>query len=133
MRDALLLGGAITLATKDTLATGTNVLDFGAQNSKYRDSNKTTGQQENAPFAYFQTAAALAAGDYFYGVISHCDTEGGTYTPCAQTKNSAAACAAGTILKCPLPVDHLRYIRLDGMPKSSGTFTEKTVNAWIEH
>lgn len=135
MRDAVLIGGDISLATKDTLATGANTLQMaGTHHSKYgKGSTDRTGDAQPILFAVFQAAAALASGDYFYGVVSHCDAVGGTYTPCAQTPNSAAACAAGTIVRCPIPTDHLAFLRLDAMPKSSGTFTAKTVTAWLEY
>lgn len=134
MRDAMLIGGDISLATKDTLATGATTLQIaGTHATKARKSTEQSGDANLVPFAVFQlTSDDLSAGDYFYGVVSHCATVGGTYTPAAQTVNSATAGKKGLIVRCPLPTDHLAFLRLDAMPKSSGSFTAVTVTGWIE-
>ena len=135
MRDAMLIGGDISLATKDTLATGTDTIQLcGTHNTKYRKTKDSSGAADHVPYACFQLKSAdLAAGDYFYGVVSSCATVGGTYEQSAVTPPCAAAAKKGTILRVKLPADHLGFIRLDAMPKSSGTFTAVTVNAWIEY
>lgn len=135
MRDAMLIGGDISLATKDTLATGTNTIQLsGTHNAKFRKTADSSGDSVHVPYCVFQLSSAdLASGDSFYGVVSTCATVGGTYLPCGQTQTSAVAGKKGLIVRCPLPSDHLGFIRLDAMPKSTGTFTAVTVTAWIEY
>jgi hypothetical protein len=134
MRDALLIGGLTgAIATKEVLMVGTDTIDTAAINSAKVRRTHTTGLVPDLMAVFMLSTQALHADDTINGVVSHCDTVGGTYTICAVTKISAAAMAIGDKLVCPVPADHLQFLRLDAMPHSTGTATTgPKMTGWLE-
>lgn len=134
MRDALLIGGLTgAIATKEVLMTGTDTIDTGAIDSRKVRRRHTGGLVDDLLAVFQLHTQALHADDTINGVVSHCDTVGGTYTVCAVTPISAAAMAVGDKLVCHVPADHLRFLRLDAMPHSTGTATTgPKMTGWLE-
>jgi hypothetical protein len=133
-RDNLFIGGLTgAIATKEVLMVGTDTINTGAIDALKVRRTHTSGMVPDAMVVFQLEVQALHADDTINGVVSHCATVGGTYTQCAVTKISAAAMAIGERLICPLPADHLQFLRFDAMPHSTGTATTgPKMSAWVE-
>lgn len=131
MRDAQWIFGAIALATKDTDASSADVVKLGAINSKAPFSLHQTGRAQDGYEVVFCPAAALKSIDSFIPFIEDSD-DNSTFAKILTGPQTSAGLGAGTHIKLPLPMEHKQYIRVGCTPKSSGTFTATTVNAWVE-
>ncbi len=123
MRDALLIFGALALATKDTAVYSADSLNLGLPATQY------TGRAPNVNVV-FEPAAAFAAIDGIIPFVQ--DSADGDSWATILTGKEVTAPAAGAQIILPIPVSHRQYVRVGATPKSSGTFTAKSVTAWIE-
>lgn len=131
MRDAQWIFGLATLATKETTVYCADSVKLGAINSKAFFSKHQTGKV-NDLVVVFQANAAFAAGDSFIPIIED-SADGSTWVEIMRGPQSAAAIAKGTKIRLPMPIEHQQYVRAGAVPKSTGTLTECTVTAWVEH
>lgn len=131
MRDAQWVFGAIALATKDTAVSSADMVKLGAINSKAPFSLHQTGRAQDGHEVVFCPAADLASIDSFIPFIEDSD-DGSTFATILTGPQTSAGLKAGAHIKLPLPMEHKQYIRVGCTPKSTGTFTAKTVNAWVE-
>jgi len=134
MRDALNSFGNISLATKDTDVKSADVLNFEAIGSGARFTQHHTGLMDDV-YVVFKAAADFEAIDGFIPFIEQGDAEsGGDIT--SPTKvvigPEITAPKKGIVVMVPVPPQHKKYIRAGTTPKSTGVFTAKIVEAWIE-
>lgn len=128
MRDALLDFGTISLAVKDTAVYSESSLDMGAIATKFR--NTVHNNAGNEVYLVFETPADFAAADGLIPFIQDAVTDGSFTT--ILTGPETTAPVAGQKVRLPLPPSHRRYLRAGVTPKSSGTLTACTVEAYIE-
>ncbi|MBU1081619.1 MAG: hypothetical protein KKB59_14140 [Spirochaetes bacterium] len=131
MRDALLDFGAISLATKDTAVSAANSIKLGAIDSRSVFSSHRTGRAQAGFEAVFVPSADFVSVDSFIPFIED-SADGSSWTTILTGAQCAGGIKAGVSVKMPIPNDHRQYIRAGCTPKSTGTFTAKTVNAWLE-
>lgn len=122
MRDKLLIFGTTSLATKDTLVTSADILDLNTPATHY------TGRSEKVS-AVFHANADFAAIDGYIPCIQ--DSADGSSWKTIMTGEEITAPSEGDEYVLPLPLSHRRYLRTGATPKSSGTFTAKTIDSWI--
>jgi hypothetical protein len=79
----------------------------------------------------FQNTAVMASGDSWIPLV-YDSADGSTTAEIARGKETAAACAAYTRRIVQVPKVHRQYLHAGFMPKSTGTFTAKTGEAWLE-
>jgi len=125
MRDSLLKFGNISLATKDVQAYSADVLDLGAVDKW------TKHHPQDGLVVCFRNTTALASVDSYIPILQD-SADNSTYNDLLSGQQTATSLAAGTILRIPIPKEYRRYLRASAMPKSTGTFTAVTVEAWIE-
>lgn len=123
MRDALLMFGSISLATKDTTVYSADTLDLEDP------TNQHIGREGNV-VVVFRAKAAFAATDGMIPIIQTSD-DNSTWKTILSGPDVAKPVKDQTML-LPFPIEHSRYIRVGAIPSSSGTFTAKSVDAWIE-
>lgn len=130
MRDALHKFGNLSLAVKDTRVFSADLCDLGGFHSKARMTKHTWG--EGLFICFRNTTVFLAADSYIPEFQDDSDSGFATNLKTISYPETAAQIAAGTTLRFPLPACQ-RYGRAAATPKSSGTFTAETVEAWLEH
>ena len=123
MRDALLIFGSMSLATKNTAVYSADVLDFDLPSVHY------TGRENNV-CAVFQPSADFASVDGMTPFIQ--DSADGSDWTTILTGHEITAPKEDTQIVLPIPVSHKRYLRAGATPASSGTLTAVAVTAWIE-
>lgn len=123
MRDKLLSFGNISLATKDTAAYSADKLDM---NTPAVQNTARAGEV----YIVFKPAAAFNAADSYQPIVQH-SADDSTYTDLA-TGPVIAKPGANDYYMMPIPLGHKRYLRVGGLPTSTGTFTATAVSAWIE-
>ena len=123
MRDALLIFGAIALATKNTAVYSADSLNLNLP------ATQATGRESNVNVV-FEPAAAFAAIDGIIPFIQ--DSADGETWLTILTGVEVTAPVKGQQIVMPMPVEHRQYLRAGATPKSSDTFTAKSVTAWIE-
>lgn len=133
-RDALGNFGNISLATKDTQVYSADYLDLDALHASYTKSTKHylgVGGRELA--IVFKAAADFASTDSMIPILQ--DSADGSVWADLLTGQQTASGYPKKGIAAVLPVPRMcrRYIRASAMPKSTGTFTAKTVEAWLEH
>lgn len=136
MVDALLSFGALALATKDTKVYSADYLDFEAMNAKSRfyegsgADNHTTGMIDDL-MVVFNVPVALASGDSAaFGLQDSADAS--SWADLATLEPATAAALPAGNYAYAVPKTHRRYVRAFATPASTGTFTAKTVNAYLE-
>ena len=120
MRDALLDFGAITAATKDTVAYSANVLDMGATRKTGNLDNINVVIEAGADFASADTVA----------VQLYDSADGSTFALIQQS--AAVTLKQGETFAMPVPKTHRRYLKAAVLPKSTGTFTSTSITACIQ-
>lgn len=123
MRDALLLFGKIELATKDTAAYSTDVLDMNLPALQF------TGRGNNV-CVVFQPDADMNAADSMQPIIQ--DSANNSDWVTILTGPIKKAVTASTQIVLPIPLSHRRYVRVGILPTSTGTLTATDVEAWVE-
>lgn len=123
MRDKLLSFGEISLATKDTTAYSADKLDM---NKPALQHTARAGQV----YVVFKPAAAFNAADSYQPILQD-SADDSTYATLA-TGPVIAKPGASDYYMMPIPLKHRRYLRVGGLPTSTGTFTATAVSAWIE-
>lgn len=130
MRDGLFNFGDLALATKDTRVYSANYSDLGSIDSASRMSFKTLPEDL---FICFRVQADFNSTDSFVPEFQTADDSSfSTNAEVTSFPDTADEIADGTILRYRVPANVRRYIRAAATPKSSGTFTAKTVDAWLE-
>lgn len=130
MRDYYAVLSGLSLATKDTDVDSADYIQLPAAHALSRFSKYHEGEQGDL-VACFQPAADFAAGDDFIPYILH-SSSGAPSTKCITGGQVGAPASASKIYRLPVPKDHLKHLSLGATPKSTGTFTAKTVNVWFE-
>lgn len=123
MRDKLLSFGNISLATKDTAAYSADTLDMNTPAVQFT-------ARAGDVYIVFKPNAAFNAADSYQPIIQHSD-DGNTFTTLA-TGPTIGKPGKDDYYSMPIPLAHKRYLRVGGLPTSTGTFTATTVAAWIE-
>lgn len=135
MRSALEDFGAIALATKDTDVFAADEIDWGVIDARFRSTMHQTGVHQDA-VVVFNAAADFVAGDGFIPFI--CDGTATAPTDKVITGPQVETVTGATPMKgiawvLPMPRLHRRFMRAGATPKSTGTFTAKSVKAYIEY
>lgn len=127
MKDATLIFGSISLATKATAVYSADVIDFGASHDSEWD-------EANSPnvVVKFRAEAAFADIDGYQPLIQ-VSADNSAWTT-VMTGPTVSAPAKNQVYEMQIPRSDTawRYMRVGAVPISSGTFTAKTVKAWIE-
>lgn len=123
MRDALLIFGSMSLATKDTAVYSADTLDLNLPAKQF------TGRENNV-CVVFQPSADFAEVDGMIPFIQ--DSANGADFTTILTGAEVTAPTEKSQIVLPIPVSHKRYLRAGATPKSSGTFTAVAATAWIE-
>jgi hypothetical protein len=123
MRDALLLFGTTSLATKDTAVYSANSLNLNLP------ATQKTGRFP-AVTIVFQTNASFAAVDGLVPFLQ--DSADGSSWKTILTGAEITAPVSGQQIVMGMPVEHRQYLRTGVTPKSTGTFTAVTLDSWIE-
>lgn len=127
MKDATLIFGNISLATKATAVYSANVIDFGASHGSEWD-------EANSPnvVVKFRAEAAFADIDDYQPLIQ-VSADNSTWIT-VMTGPTVSAPAKNQVYEMQIPRSDTawRYMRAGAVPISSGTFTAKTMTAWIE-
>jgi len=132
MRDALNNFGNISLATVDTDVYSADVLDLEAIGSGARFGRHALGVSGENAYIVFKAAADFEAIDGMIPFLREdSDSEMGSAKKVLIGPEITAP-EKGTVIALPLPSNVNRYIQAGCTPKSSGSFTAKTVEAWIE-
>ena len=128
MRDALGEFGTITLATKDTAVYSESSLNEGTISAKFRNAfhNNVAGEL----FIVFESPANFAAADGLVPFVQDAATDGSFTT--ILTGAEVTAPVKGQKIRLPFPAKHRQFLRAGVTPKSSGTLTGCTVEAYIE-
>lgn len=129
MRDKLFDYGNISLATKDVQVYSVDSIDHSTIDPKYRNTEHYTGNVENQNLGFY-AAADFAAIDGFIPIIQD-SADDVTYTDLLRGPEVTAP-KKGLAYTLPMPKKHRRYTRASSIPKSSGTFTAKTMFASME-
>jgi len=135
MRDALYKFGNISLATADSDVKTADVLDFGAIPAAARFSRHALGVSGENGYICFKAAADFESIDGMIPFLESGTAESGgdiTTPKKVLIGPQITAPKKGMVFALPLPANVARYIRAGCTPKSSGTFTAKTVEVWIE-
>jgi hypothetical protein len=131
MRDTLHDFGEIDLATKDTDVYSADSLDFNTPDAKSRFSKHQTGLVDDL-CVVFRPQADFASIDGMIPFIEDdSDSEFGTAKKILIGEEVTAP-EKGQAIVLPMPKQHRQHLRAGCTPKSSGTFTAKTVEASIE-
>lgn len=130
MRDFYKNLSSLALATKDTDVDSADSIKLDSVHALSRFSKFHTG---NVPdlVACFQLEADCAAGDDFIPYIKD-SADGSSWTKKITGDQVGAPAAAAKIYRLPLPKEHRQYLTLGATPKSTGTFTAKTLKVWFE-
>jgi len=138
MRDALNNFGNISLATADSDVKSADVLDLEAIGSGARFSRHAAGVSGPDAYIVFKAAADFSASSPEDGMIPFLESgtaeSGGDITSPKKVLIGPQITAPkkGMVFALPIPANVARYIRAGCTPKSSSSFTPKTVEAWIE-
>lgn len=135
MRDVLHNFGNASLATKDVDVYCADELDWGAIDARFlRSTQHLTGMVQDG-CVVFVAGSDFVSTDGFIPFI----TDGAATTPTDKVLIGpqidtvlGAAPKKGIAWILPMPKRHRRYMRAGATPKSTGTFTAKTVTAYIE-
>lgn len=134
MRDALNSFGNISLATADTDVKSADVLDLETLTGS-RFTRHALGVSGPDAYLVFKAAADFEAIDGVIPFLESGTAESGGYITSPKKVligPQITAPKAGMVFALPLPANVARYIRAGCTPKSSASFTPKTVEAWIE-
>ena len=126
--------GNISLATKDVDVYSADSLDFAAIDSRFRNAYHTTGVLEDVEVV-FRAPADFVSTDSFIPLIQDSADDSTFKTILAGPDIldlTGATILKGIAWKLPMPLRHRRYVRVGATPKSSGTFTAKTVEVRME-
>ncbi|MCK9331229.1 MAG: hypothetical protein M0Q94_15240 [Candidatus Cloacimonetes bacterium] len=127
MRDALLKFGSLSLATKATAVYSADVIDFGASHDAEWD-------EANSPdvVVKFRAEAAFASTDGYQPLIQ-VSADNSSWTT-VMTGPTVSAPVKNQVYEMQIPRSDTawRYMRVGAIPASTGTFTAKTMTAWIE-
>ena len=127
MRDALLKFGSLSLATKATAVYSADVIDFGASHDAEWD-------EANSPdvVVKFRAEAAFASTDGYQPLIQ-VSADNSSWTT-VMTGPTVSAPVKNQVYEMQIPRSDTawRYMRVGAIPVSTGTFTAKTMTAWIE-
>jgi len=135
MRDALNEFGDISLATADVDAKSADVLDWNTIKSGSRFTRHALGVSGEGAYICFRAAADFESIDGLIPFLESGTAEsGGDITSPKKViiGPQITAPTKGVVFALPLPANVARYIRAGCTPKSTGSFTAKTVEAWIE-
>jgi hypothetical protein len=132
MRDYYHTLASLSLATKDTDVSSGDSMKFDSINARSRFTKYQTGHNKDDLEACFQPSADFAAEDDFIPYIEH-SADGSTWTKVLTGEQVGAPAKAAKTYTLPMPKDHKQYLRLGATPKSSGTFTAKTLQVWFEY
>jgi hypothetical protein len=135
MRDALNNFGDISLATADSDVKSADVLDFEAIAAAARFTRHAAGVSAPDAYIMFKAAADFESIDGMIPFLESGTAEsGGDITSPKKVLIGPQIIAPqkGMVFALPIPANIARYIRAGCTPKSSGSFTAKTVEAWIE-
>ena len=132
MRDALNNFGNISLATADTDVYSADSLDLEAIGSGARFSRHAAGVSGPDAYVVFKAAADFEAIDGMIPFLREDSDSGMGTAKKVLIGPQVTAPVKGMVIALPLPANVDRYIQAGCTPKSSGTFTAKTVEAWIE-
>ena len=123
MRDALLIFGALALATKDTAVYSADSLNLNLPAKQY------TGRAPNVNVV-FQASADFEAIDGAIPFVQ--DSADGDSWATILTGPQVTAPVEGQQIVMPMPVTHRQYLRVGVTPKSSATLTAVAMTAWLE-
>jgi hypothetical protein len=121
-RDALLIFGNLSLATKDTPVYSADILDLNDPAVQHSGRNHVN--------IVFQPGADFAAIDGFVPLLQD-SADGSTWATIRQGAEKTAPTDDDQVV-IEMPTEHRRYLRAGATPKSTGVFTAKTVSAWVE-
>lgn len=130
MRDVLGKFGNLSLATKETKVASADYIDLGGFQTGGRF---TKHSLPDDLYICFRNTTVLNSIDSYIPQIEW-DTDSGFATALKTLSypQSDAELPAGTIIRCKVPRNVTRYVRAAATPKSTGTFTAETVEAWLE-
>jgi hypothetical protein len=136
MRDVLHNFGAAALATKDVDVYCADELDWGTIDARFlRSTQHLTGVHEDGGVV-FVAATDFVAGDGLYPFLTDgaatAPTDKILVGPQVETVTGATP-KKGIVWVLPMPRKHRRFMRAGCTPKSTGTFTAKSVSAYIEY
>ncbi len=128
MKEALNDFGTISLAVKDTTVYSEDSVNFGTLDANYRKSfhNNAGGDK----FIVFEPNADFAAIDGIIPLVQ--DSANGSDWTTIVTGSEVTAPKVGQKIRLPYPAKHRLHMRAGATPKSSGTFTAKTVESYVE-
>jgi len=132
MRDALNEFGNITLATADTDVYSATILDLSTIKSGSRFSRHAIGVSGENAYICFRVAADFESIDGLIPFLREDSDSGMGTAKKILIGPQVTAPTKGVVFTLPLPANVNRYIQAGATPKSSATFTEKVVEAWIE-
>lgn len=128
MRD--LVFGDIAAATKDVDVVSEHSINFGASDARLSDPSLTMGNQHDLNVV-FSLESDLAAIDQVIPFIED-SANGSDWAKVLTGPTCPAGTKKGVFSVLPMPRKHRQHLRAGVTPKSSGTFTARTVNAWLE-
>lgn len=131
MRDSLHDFGEIDLAVKDTDVYSADSLDFNTPDAKSRFSKHQTGQVDDLCIV-FEAKDDFESIDGMIPFIEDDDDENFGTAKKILIGEEVTAPEKGLAAVLPMPKQHRQHMRAGCTPKSSGTFTAKTVAASIE-
>jgi hypothetical protein len=131
MRDTLHDFGEIDLAVKDTDVYSEDSLDFNTPDAKSPFSKHQTGLVDDLCIV-FRPKADFEAIDGLIPFVEHDSDSGFGTAKKVLIGEEVTAPEKGQEIVLPMPKQHLQHLRAGCTPKSSGTFTAKTVEASIE-
>lgn len=137
MKDALLDFGTLSLAVKDTIVYSEHEIDWEAIDSRATrlDGFHRQGVAKDLCVVFVANADFAAIDDFIPAIVDGAAT---APTTAVITGPRVASYTGNQVYQgiawvLPLPKKHKRYMRAAATPKSSGTFTATTMEAYIEY
>jgi hypothetical protein len=135
MRSALEDFGTISLATKDVDVYGSDEIDWGTIDARFRSPQHLTGNHGDGCVVFNAPADFNAADDFIPFIVD--GTATGPTTKILTGPQVGALLGTypkkGIAWVLPLPKVHRRFMRAGCTPKSSGTLTACTLKAYNEY